>query len=313
MRKRTLLLALALIAVVGADTFIEHLAWAKSFGPGDHNIDFKVDGKERKAIVHVPPEAKSGKSLPLVIALHGGGMNMNHMQRYSGLDKTADKYGFIVAYPNGTGRGKWAKVATWNAGYCCGQAKKKGVDDVAMVKKLISEVDGKAGVDRKRVYVTGISNGGMLTYKVGCELSDEIAAIAPVAGAQSRSFSCKAKNPVAVLAIHGTQDQNVPFNGGVGSNSKSKVDNNSVADNLAMWRKVNGCATNAATKTSKNHRSAEYERWKECKGGAEVAELKVNGGGHEWPRKDDAQWTQLSGRGDDINDVIWDFFSQHTR
>src|SRR4051812_5775513 len=132
--------------------------------------------------IHLPNGRAPGEPAPLVLVFHGGGANAANAMRMSGMNAKSDAEGFIVAYPNGTGPRR-DSFLTWNAWRCCGLALERKVDDVAFVRALVDEVARRYPVDRKRVYATGFSNGGMLTYRLGCELGDVFAAIAPVAGA----------------------------------------------------------------------------------------------------------------------------------
>jgi polyhydroxybutyrate depolymerase len=139
------------------------------------------DGLERTYILHVPPSYNERHPVPLVISLHGGGGNAGHQRRVSDFNRLADEKGFIVVYPNGTGQRQDA-ILTWNGGACCGYAMTNNVDDVGFIRALIAELSNAYAIDPKRIYVTGISNGGIMAYRLACEASDVIAAIAPWRG-----------------------------------------------------------------------------------------------------------------------------------
>src|SRR5262249_41276708 len=151
------------------------------------------------------------RPFPVVLAFHGGGSNAGQMVRFSGLNDKADQAGFLVVYPNGTGR--LEQALTWNGGNCCGYAMLNKVDDGAFVRALLDDLGKVAKVDAKRVYATGMSNGAILAYRLASELSDRIAAIAPVSGPMGTE-KCNPTRPVPVLHFHGTDDDFAPFKGG---------------------------------------------------------------------------------------------------
>ena len=183
-----------------------------------------VGAQVRSYLLHVPLAARTtsgssghGGGWPLVIALHGGGGNATQFEQDSGLDALADREGFAVAYPFGTGRLQ-DRLLTWNAGHCCGQAQDRQVDDVAFVAAIIGELVRSAGVDRRRVYVVGHSNGGMLAHRIGEALPDRVAAIVSVAGAYVPGVPVEGSGvlprAVPVLHIHSVDDPRAPYAGG---------------------------------------------------------------------------------------------------
>lgn len=164
----------------------------------------------RTFLVHVPKNLEAANP-PLVIALHGGGTNGKTMERFSGLSEASERYGFVVVYPNGSGRLKG--FLTWNAGSCCSYAEKHAIDDVAFISRLIDYMIKQYHIDPLRVYVTGISNGAMMAYRLAAEIPDRIAAIAPVAGTLTIDpGTIQAAMPI--IHFHGTDDQFVPYLGG---------------------------------------------------------------------------------------------------
>jgi polyhydroxybutyrate depolymerase len=180
------------------------------------------DGRHRTYRVYVPANLPAHPA-PLLIALHGGTGSNTQFERNSGFDALAERFGFIVVYPNGVGTGvNEASLRTWNAGMCCGPAVQKRVDDVGFIRQLIGTIEVGFPIDRTRVFAAGHSNGGFMAYRLACELSDHIAAV----GIQSGGFGllkCAPAHPVSLLHIHGTADTNVPIDGGIGSTSLSKV------------------------------------------------------------------------------------------
>src|SRR5208282_2572641 len=190
-------------------SFLAMPSHADELKPGDHVLALTVGQQGRTYLLHLPPVYDGKRLLPLVIVLHGGGGNAPGAVRMTGFSEKADKGGFVVVYPNGSGRLK-TRLLTWNSGNCCGYALDNNVDDVGFIRALIDELVKTRSIDPKRVYATGMSNGGMMTYRLGCELSDKIAAIAPVAGALSVE-NCQPTNPVSVIIFHGTADEHVLY------------------------------------------------------------------------------------------------------
>jgi polyhydroxybutyrate depolymerase len=140
-------------------------------------------------------------------------MNGPLMAWFSGLNAKADQAGVLAVYPDGTGS---RCSYFWNAGDCCGPAVWDGVDDVAFFDALLDDLAGAYSIDRQRVLATGMSNGAMMAYRLAAELSDRIAAIAPVAGRMATE-GCRPRRPVPVLHFHGTTDEFIPFPPGTGS------------------------------------------------------------------------------------------------
>ena len=282
---------------------------ARTFIPGDSTQSLTLAGRERASLVHLPP-AIGNSPLPLVIVLHGGGGNAASAAKMTGLSALGDKANFIVVYPDGTGRLD-DRLLTWNAGNCCGYALDNQVDDAGFIRALIEKLARDYPIDARRVYATGISNGGMMAYRLACELSDQIAAIAPVAGALN--VECKPTQPVSVIAFHDTNDQNVPFNGGAGSKSidpHPRTDQ-SVAYAMVFWAQRDSCG---ATPTRDERGNIVHDTYASCANGTGVELYTVKGGGHAWPGGDrltvllDAPAKEIS-----ASAVMWEFFKQHPK
>lgn len=269
-------------------------------------------GLARSYYTYVPPGLNLSRPVPVVLALHGATMNGPLMALFTGLNQKADAKGFIVVYPNGTGR---MSSYYWNAGNCCGPAAKNSVDDVAFIRDVLDDLGRSYPVDPQRIYVTGMSNGAMMAYRLASELSDRIAAVAPVAGTMG-TMECQPTRPVPVLHIHGTEDEYIPFEGGKGSRSISGVCHHSVDQSIAAWVRADGCRhepvveelpdrAGDGTRVTRKTYSGETD-------GAEVVLVVVGGGGHTWPGRDPG--TTRLGRSTRIvsaNDLIWEFFERH--
>lgn len=279
-------------------------------GPGDTVRELNIDGSTRSYLVHVPPICKPADRAPVVLAFHGAGMNAALMPYFSGLSSKADQAGFVVVYPNGTGLGPFL---TFNSGGVDWSLVKKQPDDVAFVARVLDDLATVVPVDPRRIYATGISNGGMMCYRLAAEMSDRIAAIAPVAGTMAPGQT-KPHRPVPVLHFHGTEDGLVPYDGPDPRFSKL-LTFESVERTIATWVAWNGCRTkplredlpdavdDGTTVTREIYRADQ---------GADVILISIHGGGHTWPGRDTSK--PILGRVTrDIcaTDLIWDFFRAH--
>ena len=242
---------------------------------------------------------------PLVIMLHGGGGNSENGARMSGFNALADREGFVVAYPDGSGR---RRLLTWNAGHCCAYAMQEGIDDVQFLSDLIDDLVKRGIASQRRIYVTGMSNGAMMSFRAGRELSHKVAAIAPVVGAMFGDEPAAA-SPVAALIITGGKDANVPWKGGYGDlprwrKSPADAPYAPAAAAFDYWARVNDCAARSVTRSSAIHQQEDGER---CR--APVTWVHLHDSGHAWPGGE-----RGSKRGDkpvtvyDASEAIWAFF-----
>jgi polyhydroxybutyrate depolymerase len=279
---------------------------------GEHSRTIQIDGLERSYLAHIPPKYDSKKPTPVVLAFHGGGGNANSMVAYCGLNKKSDEAGFIVVYPNGTGR--LERVLTFNGGNCCGYAMTNEIDDVEFTRRILDDLAKIANIDPKRVFATGMSNGGIMSYRLASELSDRIAAIAPVGGPMGTE-SCKPLRPVSVIHFHGTDDENAPFNGGK-CKGISGTEFYSVEHSIQAWVKANGCEkVPVVTKLpdkSGDGTVVSRKTYGSGKDGAEVVLIEIAGGGHTWPGKEPRLKTLgKSTKNISANDLMWEFFEKH--
>lgn len=286
---------------------------AGSLGPGDHTRALQHDGRTRSYIVHIPPNHDSKRPAPVVLAFHGGGSNAEQMARFCGLSEKADQKGFIVVYPNGTGR--LERMLTWIGGSCCAYAVWNNVDDVGFTRSFLDDLATVVNVDSRRVFATGISNGGILCYRLASELSDRIAAIAPVAGTMGTA-TCEPKRPVSVMHFHGTDDQFVPFGGGKGPRSLTQTEFFSVEHTIQAWVKADGCPKTPAVADepakADDGTTVQRKTYGPGRDGAEVVLFVIKGGGHTWPGRDLRR--QLLGKSTkeiSANDQMWEFFERH--
>jgi polyhydroxybutyrate depolymerase len=279
-------------------------------GPGEHTRTLMLGEQKRTYLVHVPPKYDPRKPAPVVLALHGAAMNGPMMVRFSGLNQKSDEAGFLVVYPSGNGTGPFL---TWNAGGFRGKMAQGRPDDVAFIGKLLDDLGTVVQVDDKRVYACGMSNGGMMCYRLAAELSDRIAAIAPVAGTIAIEDS-KPKRPVPVLHFHGSKDNIVPFEKARGK-GPAFMRIMGVEDSIQTWVKLDGCDEKPRNETlSKDGDEMKVTRrtYDGGKDGAEVVLVVIEGGGHTWPgQQPPVGFIGKSAMNVSANDLMWEFFQKH--
>jgi len=268
--------------------------------PGTHEHTLEAGRRTRKYLVHVPPSGDD--AMAIVMVLHGGGGNAKQVMRSTGFDEVADENGFIAVFPHGNGRLSDEFLLTWNAGNCCAYALAQGFDDVSFLRAVVREVVADYGADPGRVFVTGMSNGGMMSYRLACEASDVFLGVAPVAGALN--LECTPGHSISLLAIHGTNDRMVRYEGGEPleqADPTTRVDA-SVAESVGFFVGHNGCDERPVTTTEGILR---FDEWGSCAGGARVALYTIEGGVHEWPGDTRASVA----RGIDASRLTWEFFA----
>ncbi|GAB88664.1 extracellular catalytic domain type 1 short-chain-length polyhydroxyalkanoate depolymerase [Gordonia rhizosphera] len=245
---------------------------------------------------------------PLVVVLHGGYGSGKQAERSYHWDAQADRGRFVAVFPNGVGR-------SWNAGTCCGPAQQSNADDVAFIRAVVDKVAAQTPIDRSRAYVTGMSNGAMMAYRLACQ-TDLFAAAAPVAG--TILTDCSRAHPISVLHIHGTNDQSVPYGGGPGRyyslKGTARVDGPSVPAVNATFRRIDSCAPPSVRRAGVVTTSVAR-----CPGSRTVELITVDGAGHQWPGSSRSPLMDLVRPGNapstafDATAVIWDFFAAHHR
>jgi polyhydroxybutyrate depolymerase len=261
-----------------------------------------VGGVTRSYIVYRP--AVLPAAAPLVVVLHGGFGTGSQAQKSYRWDAEADSGHFLVAYPDGLNR-------AWNAGGgCCGKPGRYGTDDVGFITAMVSAISRAVPVNRGRVYATGISNGGIMAYDLACHTTI-FAAIGP--DSATELGSCPDPEPVSVIAIHGTADRNIPYDGGAGD-GVARIDGPAVPAVNASWRRADHCTAPAVSTAGTVTTSVAA-----CPAGRAVELITIAGAGHQWPGAvpdpvaqrllgTDPPFTAL-----DATQVIWTFFAAHAR
>jgi polyhydroxybutyrate depolymerase len=274
------------------------------------------DGLSRTYTVHLPDSSLRKGKVPLVLVLHGGGGNADNAERMTGFSAMADKEGFIVVYPEGSGR-RNGRFLTWNAGHCCGYAMANRVDDVGFVRVLIDTLIKDYPIDAKRVYVTGMSNGGMMAHRLGRELPDRIAAIAPVV-ATLFGDEGRPTEPVSAIMFNGQLDASVPPTGGApGGRFAGAWDGRPARpalDQLVFWARANGCSNDAADDAT-GHDRGDYVLWQaQCPTGLATELYLIKNTGHAWPGGQRGTFRANDpGTSVRATDIIWAFFKTHEK
>ncbi len=283
-------------------------------GTTEHRIT--IGGTDRRYLLVVPPDlgkpdlgkpdlGKPDERVPVVVVLHGGFGTPENALTQGGWVEAAAREHFVVVAPEGLHR-------SWNAGGCCGPAMRAGTDDVEVVLATLDDVDATIAVDPDRVYATGISNGGMLAYRLGCDAADRFAAIAPVA-ATVVTEGCTPSQPISLLHIHGLADRNVPFDGGLPT--RAFQPNPPVyppaRDGIGAFLRADGCDSKPQVHTKG---VVSHERWRGCDDKAAVELVTIADAGHSWPGgKRLAKALDPPSTALDATSLITAFFAAHTR
>ncbi len=265
----------------------------------------------RRFVVHHPNGIWPRVPGPLVVVLHGGLGGAEQAQSAYGWDAVADRNGFSVLYPEGL---PIAIGHAWNAGSCCAAPAAQGVDDVGFINAAIDALVNAKVADPKNVFVTGMSNGAMLTYRLACDRPGRFAAIGPVAG--TITSDCPTPAPISVLHIHGEADGNVPFDGSATTKGTAAgTVRMSVPTALERFRAAAKCAAPTTSNAGPVTRQSSA-----CPGGIDVNLITIAGAGHQWPGSP-VQPTAAAlaigvdppSQALDATAQLWDFFAAHRR
>jgi polyhydroxybutyrate depolymerase len=278
--------------------------------------EIEVGGRKRAYRCHIPPGLAPNKAVPLVLVFHGGSGTGEGTERLTRFSVLADREKFVVVYPEGVG-------GNWNDGRIvpASKAHREQIDDVGFVCALLDAVGKEQAVDAKRVYATGISNGGIFSHYLAANLAPRLAAIAPVVGGLADPFYLKFKpaQPVSVFILQGTKDPFVPYDGGAIMRTRGKII--ATEEAVKRWVLHNGCESKPATgtlpdKDPKDGCTVRWSRWSKGRDNTEVLLYTIEGGGHTWPGGPQYLPERTIGkvcRDFDATEAIWDFFKTHPR
>lgn len=260
-------------------------------------------GLTRDYRLYIPKNYNPSKAAPLVLNLHGLTSNAIQQEFYGDFRPIADTAGFLICHPNGT-----VSVTTgltfWNVGLAAGE----NVDDVGFIEALIDSLSAKYNIDSKRIYSTGMSNGGFMSYLLACA-STRFAAIASVTGSSTPliDIKCKTANAIPIMEIHGTADQTVPYNGTTGIKA--------IPELVSYWANKNSCNPTpqiiaVPNTNTTDGATAEQHIYKTAAGRNLVEHFKVIGGAHTWPGASFP--IGVTCQDFSASREIWRFFSQYS-
>lgn len=233
--------------------------------------ELTVDGQTRRYRVYAPPTAGRDRPAPLLIALHDADSNAETFRATTGFDEAAAAGDFVVVYPE-------SLFGIWNAGWCCGPARSsaQNIDDLGFVDGLLDRLLNELPLDPERVYVAGASNGGILAYRLACERADRLAGVAAVGGTMVMD-QCAPARPTPVLALHGTEDGHVPYDGGPTTGAPDPAP--SQPELAQTWAQLNACSDSPDRVTEG---AVTTVTWPGCARDASVRLVTVEQGGHTW-------------------------------
>ena len=272
-----------------------------SFAQQTINASITHDGIQRNYILYIPEIYDGNTAVPLILNFHGFGSNATQQMFYGDFRDIADTEGFLLVHPEGT---TFIGNQFWNVGF---PGISSTIDDVGFTEALIDELATLYTIDLDRVYATGMSNGGFMSFLLACQLSEKIAAVASVTGSMTQDTfdDCNAQRPTPVLQIHGTEDDVVLYNG----NTLSIP----IADVISYWVDYNNCETTPTTTTfpdidPSDGSTIEHSVYEDGDNGITTEHMKVIGGGHTWP----GSVINTGGTNQDIDASmeIWLFFSR---
>jgi polyhydroxybutyrate depolymerase len=278
--------------------------------PKEITRSFDFAGQTRGYHAHLPTGYDPEKPTPLVVVLHGAGTDGKIMEGFCGMSAQADKSGFIACYPNGTG---FAPFLTWNAGnFPVAAPGAKKPDDIGYLRKVLDDIATVANIDTKRVYVVGMSNGGMMAYRAAAEMSDRFAAMASVTGTIVTD-SWTPKHPMPVLEIHGTKDSLVSFQGTKKNKFLYFPPTEEVVRDCAKFNGIDREPTITRIIPSRDDMKVEKHDYGKGKNGAEVVLYVLEGGGHVWPGRNIPAILGRNTFNLDACETVWEFVSRFKR
>lgn len=284
-----------------------------TIAPGTFEVSMEVDTTTRWYTLVIPTGYDHVQKRPLVLAFHPGNANMAEFYNaLKGFRDMAEAENWLMVFPNGRNTtDNRTGECLWNAVHCCGLAYTQNVDDVGFVRELIEKLQAEYRIDENRIYATGRSNGGMLVHRLGADLANTFAAIAPFSasvGGTNRDNPeqiVEPTQPLPILLMHGLNDHSVRYHGGVGGDSLRN--DLSFRISTMVWVENNGCDSTVVDTTILE--SDKGRTWiatfQSCPQGADVVSITVENSGHQLPR--------VSNSGFDGSKAIFQFFQSHAR
>ena len=274
----------------------------------DYTESMADGGLTRTYYIHLPQSYDKQHMVPLVLAFHGSSSTGKNLAQQTHLNTIADTGGFIAVYPDGYQQ-------QWADGRGTTPPEQAGVNDVEFVSDLIDKLVGELAIDKSRVYVTGMSNGGIFSERLGCELASKITAIASVSGtmAAKTAQQCQPARSIPFMLFMGTNDNSVPFGGG-------EVDGNQgvdllVAETIQQWVANDECSTTPtitpAPSATNDGTSVSLMHYSSCKDNTDVMLYTIDGGVHTWPGSADTNQSSAQSDRLDAGQVMWQFFQQY--
>jgi polyhydroxybutyrate depolymerase len=261
---------------------------------GDYRFSIEHEGLARSYRVHVPARYDPAEPAPLLVALHGGGIDRLGDDGFDGLVRESDLNGFIAVYPDAWTAPGQGRRAGWNAGQCCGDAHQRNVNDVGFVAQVVTNVFRQASIDRERIYAAGVSDGGMMALRLACDLPGLFRGVASVGGADATA-RCAPDKPVSVLQFNARNDPRVPLA--------------SARATAVKWAELNGCSETPRRVLEKD--GAYCEAWTYCRRQTEVQMCVTDTGGHSWPGARARVATAAPSQAISATEAMWGFLISH--
>lgn len=276
----------------------------ESSGPITGIIDGSLfhEGLTRSYILYVPENYTGEEAVPLVLNFHGYTSNAKDQMEYGDFRTQAEEEGFIIVHPQGS---LLEGETHFNVG---GWTLESTVDDVGFTARLLDKLEEEYNIDAKRIYATGMSNGGYMSFLLACQLSERIAAIASVTGSMTpQTFNfCNPTHPMPIMQIHGTQDAVVPYGGANWTKSIGEVMN--------YWVEFNACGISAQLTDLADHNqedgsTVQKQQYDDCQNNAQTIHYRIEKGGHTWAGS--SIWAPQTNYDMNASEVIWAFFAQY--
>lgn len=260
-----------------------------------------VDGVIRHYRLHIPSQYNDFTPVPLMLSLHGFAHSSDGQEMLSQWTSIADREGFIIVYPDGTGIPR-----SWNAGMTPYVSNPDGIsDDIKFLGALIDHLEKTRCVDRRRIYVNGWSNGGGMCNRMACEMSDRIAAVGTVAGSYFEvPGGCQPSRPIPIIAFHGDADPIVPYSG---SDQQGTPD---IVSWAANWAKQNGCQAEPTMIFQQGDVTG--ISWSGISASMEVQLYTIHTGGHTWPGGKPLPFFGKTSNDISASEKMWEFFKRYS-